>query len=96
MIFGKRHFNTVKRMLVLGLSFVMLLSGCGKNAQAEPEIELIDPVSSANVTETAVRRTILKYEVLDGGVFPVISEYSTASGMKAADIGFFRRYAGLY
>ena len=89
MIFGKRHFNTVKRMLVLGLSFVMLLSGCGKNAQAEPEIELIDPVSSANVTETAVRRTILKYEVLDGGVFPVISEYSTASGMKAADIGFF-------
>ncbi len=89
MIIGKRHFNTVKRMLVLGLSFVMLLSGCGKNAQAEPEIELIDPVSSANVTETAVRRTILKYEVLDGGVFPVISEYSTASGMKAADIGFF-------
>lgn len=89
MIFGKRHFNTVKRMLVLGLSFVMLLSGCGKNAQAEPEIELIDPVSSANVTETAVRRTILKYEVLDGGVFPIISEYSTASGMKAADIGFF-------
>ena len=86
---GKKQFNKIKRMLVMGLSFVMLLSGCGKTAQTEPEIELIDPVSAANVTEVAVRRTIRKYEVLDGGVFPVVSEYSAASGMKAADIGFF-------
>ena len=89
MIIRRKQFNKIKRMLVIGLSFAMLLSGCGNAAQAEPEIELIDPVSSANITETAVRRTIRKYEVLDGGVFPIISEYSTASGMKAADIGFF-------
>ena len=89
MMIGRRQFNKIKRMLVIGLSFVMLLTGCGNGAQAEPEIELIDPVSSANITEVAVRRTIRKYEVLDGGVFPVVSEYSAAAGMKAADIGFF-------
>ena len=89
MLNAGKQFNKIKRMLVMGLSFVMLLTGCGSTAQVEPEIELIDPVSSANITETAVRRTIRKYEVLDGGVFPIISEYSTASGMKAADIGFF-------
>ena len=89
MIIRRKQFNKIKRMLVIGLSFAMLLSGCGNAAQAEPEIELIDPVSSANITETAVRRTIRRYEVLDGGVFPIISEYSAGSGMKAADIGFF-------
>ena len=89
MIIGRRQFNKIKGMLAIGLSFVMLLSGCGSAAQAEPEIELIDPVSSASITEVAVRRTIRRYEVLDGGVFPVVSEYSTAAGMKAADVGFF-------
>ena len=89
MTIGRRQFNKIKRMLVTGLSLVMLLTGCGNAAQAEPEIELIDPVSSANITEVAVRRTIRKYEVLDGGVFPVVSEYSAGAGMKAADIGFF-------
>jgi len=89
MIIGRGQFNRLKRMLAVGLSFAVLLSGCGSPAQAEPEIELIDPVSSASITETAVRRTIRKYEVLDGGVFPVVSEYSTAAGMKASDIGFF-------
>ena len=89
MIIGRRQFNKLKRMLVVGLSFAMLLTGCGNAAQAEPEIELIDPVSAASVTEVAVKRTILKYEVLDGGVFPVVSEYSAGAGMKAADIGFF-------
>jgi len=85
----KKQFNRVKRMLAVGLSFAMLLGGCGKTVHTEPEIELIEPVSSANVTEVAIRRTIQKYEVLDGGVFPIFSEYSTSTGMKAADIGFF-------
>ena len=86
---AKRQFKKVKRVLALMLSAVMLMSGCGKNTGAEDEIVLIDPVSSANVTETVARRTIYSYEVLDGGVFPVITEYPAAIGMKAADIGYF-------
>ena len=79
----------MRRVLALALSGVMLLSGCGKNSGPQDEIVLIDPVSSANVTETVSRRTIYDYEVLDGGVFPVITEYATSIGMKAADIGYF-------
>ncbi len=89
MHFGRKQFKKVKRVLALALSGVMLLSGCGKNSAPEDEIVLIDPVSSANVTETVSRRTIYDYEVLDGGVFPVITEYSAGIGMKSADIGFF-------
>ena len=72
--------------MALTLSAVMLLSGCGKETGAQDEIVLIDPVSSANVTEVASRRTLYDYEVLDGGVFPIITEYSAAIGMNAADI----------
>ncbi len=86
---GSFKLKNAKRALALVLSSVMLLSGCGKNGAPEDEIVLIDPVSSANVTETVARRTIYDYEVLDGGVFPVITEYSAATGMKAADIGYF-------
>ncbi len=86
---GSFKLKNAKRALALVLSSVMLLSGCGKNGAPEDEIVLIDPVSSANVTETVARRTIYDYEVLDGGVFPVITEYSAATGMKAADIGAF-------
>ncbi len=75
--------------MALTLSAVMLLSGCGKETGAQDEIVLIDPVSSANVTEVASRRTLYDYEVLDGGVFPIITEYSAAIGMNAADIGYF-------
>lgn len=86
---GGIKLKNAKRALALVLSSVMLISGCGKNGAPEDEIVLIDPVSSANVTETVARRTIYDYEVLDGGVFPVITEYSAATGMKAADIGYF-------
>ena len=86
---GSFKLKNAKRALALVLSSVMLISGCGKNGAPEDEIVLIDPVSSANVTETVARRTIYDYEVLDGGVFPVITEYSAATGMKAADIGYF-------
>ena len=94
---AKTQFKKVKRVLALMLSAVMLMSGCGKRSEAEGEIVLIDPVSSANVTETVSRRTIYDYEVLDGGVFPIITEYPAATGMKAADIGYFpgqRVYTG--
>ena len=86
---GGIKLKNAKRALALVLSSVMLISGCGQNGGPEDEIVLIDPVSSANVTETVARRTIYDYEVLDGGVFPVITEYSAATGMKAADIGAF-------
>lgn len=86
---GGIKLKNAKRALALVLSSVMLISGCGQNGGPEDEIVLIDPVSSANVTETVARRTIYDYEVLDGGVFPVITEYSAATGMKAADIGYF-------
>ncbi|MBP8968914.1 MAG: efflux RND transporter periplasmic adaptor subunit [Lachnospiraceae bacterium] len=89
MYFDSKQLKKAKRVLAMALSAVMLLSGCGKNADAADEIVLIDPVSSANVTETVSRRTLYDYEVLDGGVFPVVTEYSAATGMKAADIGFF-------
>ena len=86
---GSIKTKSVKRALAMVLSSVMLITGCGRNNAPEDEIVLIDPVSSANVTETVARRTIYDYEVLDGGVFPVITEYSAATGMKAADIGYF-------
>lgn len=84
-----RKLKIAKRALALVLSSIMLISGCGREQANYDDIVLIDPVSSANVTETVARRTIYDYEVLDGGVFPVITEYSAATGMKAADIGYF-------
>lgn len=84
-----RQFKKSKRVLALLLSAVMLMGGCGNPAKPEEEIALIDPVSSANVTETVCRRTLYDYDVLDGGVFPIITEYPAAIGMKAADIGYF-------
>ena len=89
MHFERRQFKNLKRALALSLSAVMLLSGCGKQNNVQDEIVLIDPVSSANVTETVSRRTLYDYDVLDGGVFPVVTEYPAAIGMKAADIGYF-------
>ena len=84
-----RKLKIAKRALALVLSSIMLISGCGREQANYDDIVLIDPVSSANVTETVARRTIYDYEVLDGGVFPIITEYSAAIGMKAADIGYF-------
>ena len=84
-----RKLKIAKRALALVLSSIMLISGCGCEQANYDDIVLIDPVSSANVTETVARRTIYDYEVLDGGVFPIITEYSAAIGMKAADIGYF-------
>ncbi len=84
-----RQFKKSKRVMALLLSAVMLMGGCGKTSQTTEEIALIDPVSSANVTETVSRRTLYDYDVLDGGVFPVVTEYPAAIGMKAADIGYF-------
>ena len=63
-----RQFKKSKRVLALLISAVMLMGGCGKTSETAEEIALIDPVSSANVTETVSRRTLYDYDVLDGGV----------------------------
>ena len=92
----KRKIHRGRGLAAVGLAFMMLMSACGQEPVSAPEIELIDPVASANVSETVTRRTIYEYEVLDGGVFPVVTEYSAATGMNAADIGYFpgQRVAG--
>ena len=78
-----------KSLICLGLSFSMLLTGCGKETAAAPEIELIDPVSSSVLTEAVCRRTIYDSEVIEGNVFPVVTEYSTSVRMKSYDISYF-------
>ena len=107
-MFQKRsQLHKVKILSCLGLALVMLITGCGKEPEVRQQIELIDPVSMANINERAVRRTFYDYEVIEGNVFPVINEYPTGVGMNAADIGFSgteskqgqhsvqRRYEGL-
>ena len=84
---GKLH--KIKTLSCIVLAAMMIFSGCGEQQQTRQEIELIDPISTANINERAVRRTIYDYEVIEGNVFPVITEYPTGVGMKAADIGFF-------
>ncbi len=89
-MFQKRsQLHKVKILFCLGLALVMLITGCGKEPEVRQQIELIDPVSMANINERAVRRTFYDYEVIEGNVFPVINEYPTGVGMNAADIGFF-------
>ncbi len=85
--FGKVH--KVKMLSCIGLALVMLMTGCGQEAEVRQEIELIDPVSTANINERVARRTIYDYEVIEGNVFPVITEYPASVGMNAADIGYF-------
>ncbi|MCR4791278.1 MAG: hypothetical protein K5871_00860 [Lachnospiraceae bacterium] len=85
----RKFHKKLKVMSCLGLSLVMLLAGCGNEPQAVQEIELIDPISTANINERVTRRTVYDYEVIEGNVFPVVTEYPTSVGMKAADIGYF-------
>ncbi len=86
----RKAIKRMKKSLVcLGLSLSMLLTGCGKETAAEPEIELIDPVSSSVLTETVCRRTIYDSEVIEGNVFPEVTEYSTSVRMKSYDISYF-------
>lgn len=73
----------------MGLAALMLTSGCGQETVERQEIELIDPVSTANINERVARRTIYDYEVIEGNVFPIVTEYPAGVGMKTADIGFF-------
>ena len=73
----------------MGLAALMLTSGCGQETVERQEIELIDPVSTANINERVASRTIYDYEVIEGNVFPIVTEYPAGVGMKTADIGFF-------
>ena len=85
--FGK--FHKIKALTCMGLAALMLFSGCGQETVERQEIELIDPVSTANINERVARRTIYDYEVIEGNVFPVVTEYPAGVGMKTDDIGFF-------
>ena len=85
--FGK--FHKIKALTCMGLAALMLFSGCGQETVERQEIELIDPVSTANINERVARRTIYDYEVIEGNVFPVVTEYAAGVGMKTDDIGFF-------
>ena len=82
-------FHKIKALACMGLASVMLLTGCGQEAVVRQEIELIDPVATANINERVARRTLYDYEVIEGNVFPVVTEYPTGVGMNTADIGFF-------
>ena len=84
--FGK--FNKIKKLTCMGLAALMLTSGCGQETVEKQEIELIDPVSTANINERVARRTIYDYEVIEGNVFPIVTEYPAGVGMKTADIGY--------
>jgi multidrug efflux pump subunit AcrA (membrane-fusion protein) len=82
-------FHRIKALACMGLAFVMLMTGCGQEPVVREEIELIDPVATANINERVARRTLYDYEVIEGNVFPIVTEYPAGVGMNTADIGFF-------
>ena len=70
---GKGLAATLILTLVSGM-----LAGCGEADRQESgeRIELVEPISASVSTETADRRNLYVYDILEGAVYPEITEYS--------------------
>lgn len=77
----------LRKGLLLQLSLLLLLSGCGNNKDAYDagaDIVLLEPVGATVNYETAAYRSIYHVSTYAGGVFPVVTEYSFESAQKFA------------